>query len=604
MGKIIAGVAVLTALCSSAAIASLFLSDATTLSFLEYPFDDDAYVVIPPFTSTDIIASSFAGALTLPDYYLLISHFLKGGYAPFKNHHSIEEQDLIKKIGFYTLAGPTIAVLMTQMLYAYATNAVGTEGGVYALGNRGLQIAVSIPFFALQLLKDYRSFSVNYRLMYEALSSKAANIMDRNPKGTEEKKTIRERFAFGMRKLLKDSGKTTELHDSLGGIQGTVKTKRHHLTEQLAILKAKQGTENSRIHQQEIEALENQLQDLEAREALALIKHLYMFDQEGEYKPGNAHPWWYYAARGVGITGIGGLSSVAVWYGMTFVANELGANDSLSYGAGTMASLVAIPYLMDRGRLWLEGTTSLFTHYNPIENESKISSSIVDFSLLNKIISPLNMIKSTYLMIPAAMVGGAGMGLGIGSAAPPMLWRTQLKFIIPSMIGWGAAENKNTGPRLLGSIARSAQYFGFHDEKMTQRQEVADWFHRADRWVEKLAGHHVPELKELLDKYHEDIETGKHGLLGDHKDDSQGSTDSPSSDEKRNSSDDSGGSHKGGTSGEEMKTGDLDAVRTSLFKGEHHDAAAPLTGSATITTTNPLHKDAGLHTTTDSDDDA
>ena len=192
---------------------------------------------------------------------------------------------------------------------------------------------------------------------------------------------------------------------------------------------------------------------------------------------------------------------------------------------------------------------------------------------------------------------------GVGPEAPSILWKKQLVTIIPSLFAWGAAENKNTGPRHMESASQVAQYFGVHDKTMTQRQEVAGWFHRADRWVEKLAGHHVPELKDLLERHHEDIEAGKGGLLGDHKDDSQGSTDSPSSDEKRNSSDDSGGSHQGGTLGEEMKARDLDAVRTSLFQETPGVSSSQPIGSATVTTTNPLHQNESRIVEADSDDD-
>src|SRR3990167_2400148 len=205
---IIAGTAAVVALFSSFAIAALFLSDSATLSFLEYPVDDDKYVTVPPFTSTDITAGFFAGVLTLPDYYLLVSHALKGGYAPFKNHHVIEEQDALKTLGFYTLAGPSVAILMAKMLFDYLTTVIG-GWNIPALYRA--ECVAAVPFFSLQLLRDYRSFAVNYRLVYDSFNTKVRTLMGHKPKGTDEKKAIRERFAFGMRKLLKAPEKTKDL---------------------------------------------------------------------------------------------------------------------------------------------------------------------------------------------------------------------------------------------------------------------------------------------------------------------------------------------------------------------------------------------------------
>ena len=195
---IIAGVATLVALFASFAIAELFLNDSATLSFLQYPVDDDKYVTVPPYTTTGIIGATFAGILTLPDYYLLISHALKGGYAPFKNHHLIEEQDPLKTLGFYTLVGPSVAILMAKMLFAYITTVLSGPGGPTTGGRyySNSEIAAAVPFFSLQLLRDYRSFAVNYRQVYDSLSTKVRTFLGHKPKGTDEKKTFLQPFSF------------------------------------------------------------------------------------------------------------------------------------------------------------------------------------------------------------------------------------------------------------------------------------------------------------------------------------------------------------------------------------------------------------------------
>ena len=565
---IILGVAGIWAGFASLAILSLFMEDGSTLSFLEYPVDDDASVTVPPITTTEYVIGSVAGALVLPDLLSLASHALKGGYAPFKNHRSIEEQDPLKRIVFYTLAAPTVAILMAQLLYAYITNVVGAEGdAVYVLYDRGLQIAPAVPFFSLQLLKDYRSFSVNYRLLYESSRKKIDKIRGIKREGEEDKSAIRVRLAHGMRKLLKEPDQTETLSLTIEKLFEKTRTERHAIKEKLTALRTIQSPEVISVHQQQITALEAQLEDLEAQTTLKLFKLLYTFDQEEEYKAGKSHPWWYY---GAGMTGIalGGLASETNWYGNVLIANDsLGASYTQSYRLGTLASFVAVPYLMDRGRFWLEGLTSLIHRYNPVENERTIRSPVVDFSKLHLTMNLLNMAKCTYLMIPATMVGGGAMFTGVGPGAPSILWKNQLQTIIPSLLAWGAAENKNTGPRHMESISQAAQHFGIHHEATTKRQEVANWFHRADKWVEKLAGHHVPELKELLDKKHEDIEAGKVSA-GEHSDGSR-STDSPSSDERKSSDEVHKGSPESTSSAEGVTSGEgLDSVRKTLtYKG-------------------------------------
>lgn len=509
---------------ASAALAELYAIDPGLGVLLGLP--SNLHFFIPP--TRTIVAGAFAGALTLVTAFPQMRDRLTGVTQTSSRFTSKAEgeQSLGKRavLKGMTLGTCVILVLKNMVVFAETNTGISRTYTVFA--------AVAGPFFGLyKVIAVYGASKTQWARMYRWCESKIYKFRGMTRPGEVERDVVRTRLANGLRKLIEDralgGGETEALFDDIQALHQSGKkqmirwrTEVQTLKQQLSISR---DLKEQKTLRDSIQTLEKSILALQRTLTLATVKMLHDFDREGAHFPEHLnhpkwygdHPWWYNAARGSGYV-LGGFSFYALGWSWKYVLNKIiggdieghkqGDDDNIPYDPYVLPNAAVDPFAtvltVGYGAYLAEATAGTFgriassvMRYNPVQNERYIKTSEVTHHRVRGGTRFLNWGSQTYQELPAALLGGTGMGY----AGIPL--SRQWVTLAPYMVAMGAA-----GEVLSGDVFQSGVTLVMNRFERSRRgtdhkaQAVGDLFAASDTWVKTLRGDVMGPLVAFLGK--------------------------------------------------------------------------------------------------------
>ena len=398
-----------------------------------------------------------------------------------------------------------------------------------------LTVFLGVPWFAFNVARSYLVLDQSWAFLMNTQRIYAQKLRDMyyesEPTETEEeefRRTTREQFASGLRKLIQEKAQEEEqdedqdetqsaldvLYEQIRRVKLTFKERTQSLGIQIQDLKSLVQTSSDHDKDQNTTNLKNAedaLKRLRYLETLLLLKTLKEFDFDQTYAFKDKgwvqnHPEWFYGVKAsAGV--LGGMATGAIWYGWWYVLGSLDAyiqghhgqgNDDdpfmgdsvgLAFGASIITAFYA-PYVIYACVENVADIVSTAVGYNATLGEQTIQSTTVTNYRRAALDKTFKALSGTYLSFPVGLVGGEGM------AEAEVSLGTQWATLAPNLAASGL------GPELSGIRAVGASgddtWAPFFEEGLprnAKKQALATLYGIFDQWVWKLAPKSVKQLQ-------------------------------------------------------------------------------------------------------------